>query len=65
MPLQCPLCKYSPKRKKDGLCRQNYKEFELIQVSHDIQSNYDCCHSFIGYVCPNCGIMFRNVKSLT
>ena len=36
----CPLCKYNPKRNKDGKVHKGNAEFCCITVSHDFREDY-------------------------
>jgi acetone carboxylase gamma subunit len=61
--MKCPLCKYEPKLKKDGDVRKRYEPFEVITVYGEMRVDYSQKMTHLGYCCPKCGIMFREVEN--
>jgi hypothetical protein len=61
--MKCPLCKYEPKLKKNGCVRKGYDYFEEVMVYGETRLDYTSKSTSVGYCCPKCGIMFREVPN--
>lgn len=60
--MKCPLCKYEPRLKKNGDVQKRFEPFEEIVVYGDTRLDYTSSRTAVGYCCPKCGIMFREVE---
>lgn len=58
----CPCCKYQPKVNPSGSIRKGSQAFENVTVTHDYKENYTSSVTSIGLCCPNCGVIFRDLK---